>query len=137
RVPPAIDYRVHLIGLVGQAPIVSCKKSLVLALSSKGGGAPGDCVPPECVATLHPIIQRRARRERETMNSSWADRHQVRALAFASSLALLFGGTRMRTRCGSHQLRGSAVKCLLLALALLSLATSAWGAPAYVQSASN
>ena len=43
----------------------------------------------------------------------------------------------MRTRCRSHQLRGSAVKCVLLALALLSLATSAWGAPAYVQSASN
>ena len=46
---------------------------------------------------------------------------------FENSLALLFGGTCMRTRCRSHQLRGSAVKCLLLALALLSLATSAWG----------
>ncbi|PYN50123.1 MAG: hypothetical protein DMD94_27345, partial [Candidatus Rokuibacteriota bacterium] len=42
----------------------------------------------------------------------------------------------MRIRCRSHQLRGSAVKCLLLALALLSLATSAWGAPAALQSAS-
>ena len=30
----------------------------------------------------------------------------------------------MRIRCRSHQLRGSAVKCLLLALALLSLATA-------------
>src|SRR6267143_5514168 len=53
RASPAIEYRVHLIGPGRPSSYRLVQELLMLALSHKGGGVPGDCVPPECVGTHH------------------------------------------------------------------------------------